>query len=52
MVQTLPMASTRAILDRILPDLVAIRRDLHRHPELGFEERRTSTVVQREAAPL
>lgn len=26
-------------------DLVAIRRDLHRHPELGFTEQRTSDVI-------
>src|SRR2546430_13104195 len=25
--------------------LVATRRDLHQHPELGFEERRTSGIV-------
>src|ERR1700752_2373125 len=25
--------------------LVATRRDLHQHPELGFEERRTGTLV-------
>src|SRR5256714_2428835 len=25
--------------------LIATRRDLHAHPELGFEERRTSTLV-------
>jgi amidohydrolase len=35
----------RADLDRLEPDLVALRRDLHRHPELGFEERRTSEVL-------
>lgn len=28
-----------------LDDLTALRRDLHRHPELGFEEQRTSAVV-------
>ena len=26
-------------------DLVAIRRDLHAHPELGFEEHRTASIV-------
>jgi amidohydrolase len=26
-------------------DLVAIRRDIHAHPELGFEEQRTSDIV-------
>jgi amidohydrolase len=29
------------------PALVALRRDLHAHPELRFEERRTSDVVAR-----
>jgi len=31
--------------ERELEGLVALRRDLHRHPELGFEEIRTSAVV-------
>ena len=26
-------------------ELVAVRRDLHMHPELGFEEVRTSGIV-------
>jgi len=30
---------------RIADDLVTWRRDLHRHPELGFEERRTASFV-------
>ena len=28
-----------------MPDLVALRRDLHAHPELAFEERRTAGIV-------
>ncbi len=28
-----------------LPYLIALRRDLHAHPELGFEEVRTSEIV-------
>lgn len=28
-----------------LNDMIALRRDLHRHPELGFEEVRTSQIV-------
>ena len=29
-------------------ELTAIRRDLHAHPELGFEEHRTAEIVSRE----
>jgi len=32
-------------IDDLLPDLVALRRDLHAHPELAFEERRTASIV-------
>ena len=28
-------------------ELTAIRRDIHAHPELGFEEERTSQIVAR-----
>jgi len=38
------------LIQRELPDLVDIRRDLHAHPELGYQEKRTSGVVQRELA--
>ena len=31
--------------EQFLADLVALRRDLHAHPELGFEEKRTSAIV-------
>jgi metal-dependent amidase/aminoacylase/carboxypeptidase family protein len=33
------------VIDDLLPPLVALRRDLHAHPELAFEERRTAGVV-------
>lgn len=38
----------------ILPELIAIRHDLHTHPELGYKEKRTSKVIQTylDAIPL
>jgi amidohydrolase len=42
-------------LDRareIQADLVALRRDLHRHPELAFRETRTSDAIAAALAPL
>ena len=35
---------------RYADELVAIRRDLHAHPELGFEEERTSGIVAEQLA--
>ena len=35
----------KEMVDTIYPQLVAIRRDLHQHPELGLEEYRTSQIV-------
>ena len=35
----------KAEAERLAADLVAWRRDLHRHPELGFEEKRTAGFV-------
>jgi hippurate hydrolase len=36
---------TADLLAADLADLTAIRRDIHRHPETAFEERRTSQIV-------
>ena len=33
------------IIEDLLPDLIALRRDLHVNPELAFEERRTAGIV-------
>jgi len=39
------MPLTLDVPQRLLDDVVAIRRDLHAHPELGFEETRTAGIV-------
>jgi amidohydrolase len=35
-----------ARVEALLPELVEIRRDLHKHPELGFAETRTQALVR------
>src|SRR5271166_4615042 len=47
-----PTTAIRDATQRIEPALIAIRRDIHAHPELGFEEVRTSGVVARELTRL
>ena len=37
----------RAIVAGIGEDLVRLRRDLHAHPEVGFDEHRTTAVLVR-----
>jgi amidohydrolase len=39
-------------IDELVPDMVALRRDLHEHPELAFEEVRTSGIVARRLQAL
>jgi amidohydrolase len=50
------MAATRddirTLIAREIKDLIEIRHDLHQHPELNYEEVRTSGVVQRQLARL
>lgn len=46
--QTQTSDQLRSLIAEELPELIAIRHDLHAHPELGYDETRTSGVVQRE----
>lgn len=47
------MVDTRmADLETMLPDLVALRRDIHAHPELGFCEHRTAGRIADELRSL
>ncbi len=45
---TLDTNQLRDVIQDELADLVAIRHDLHAHPELAYAEQRTSKVAQRE----
>lgn len=36
----------------LYPELKALKDDLHRHPELSFQERRTTAVLRERLAPL
>ncbi|MFN8220551.1 MAG: amidohydrolase [Fimbriimonadales bacterium] len=42
------MPTLRESVTGRLPHIVSIRHDLHAHPELGYNEHRTSELVQRE----
>lgn len=49
---TVAAASIRSSVQAEVPALVAIRQDLHRHPELMFTEQRTAAAVAAELARL
>jgi amidohydrolase len=39
------MPATITVPERLVDDVVSIRRDLHMHPELGFHEHRTAAMI-------
>ncbi len=47
-----PTTAVRDATQRIEPGLIEVRRDIHAHPELGFQEVRTAGVVARELTRL
>ena len=52
MTMTLAQPQIKSLIARELKDLIEIRRDLHAHPELNYQEHRTSDVVQRQLSRL
>lgn len=44
--------SAPIVSGQLLAETIAIRRDLHAHPELSFEERRTATIVAESLSAL
>lgn len=45
-------AALRGLIALELPSLVGLRREIHRHPELGYQEHRTSSVIARSLAAI
>ncbi len=49
---TTPTPDLTTHINSILDDTIAIRHDLHAHPELKFKESRTSSVIQKHLTDL
>ncbi|MDE2514387.1 MAG: amidohydrolase [Rhodospirillales bacterium] len=47
-----PTTAIATLAEQAAPGLIAIRRDIHAHPELGFEEHRTAATVAAELTRL
>ena len=45
--QTSPQPPVHRLPDALARQVVAVRRDLHEHPELSWAEERTTAVVSR-----
>ena len=42
---TRDIRGAKRILEELEGELIAFRRDVHAHPELSYQERRTSRVI-------
>ena len=49
---TIPLSTIDGIARSLRDEVIGLRRDFHAHPELGFEERRTSSVIAGHLAGL
>jgi len=52
MTTAIPPGTLADLVEPTLPEAVGIRHDLHRHPELGYEETRTAEVIARRLSEL
>ena len=46
MSNTTTSCAVDAHIDALLHEIIAVRHDLHAHPELGYKETRTSKIIQ------
>lgn len=46
------LATIEALVEAVLPEVEALRHELHRHPEVGFDLEQTARIVQGYLEPL